>query len=121
MMNNNDHPYYQKRRRESISRAQEDSIARAFGGRKTPASGASSLPHKKGDVHSQTFLIECKATRKQSFRLTYRDLAKAQREAWSIGKIPAVAIHFVTEEAKSIEEREWIVVPRSWLEDHEKA
>lgn len=112
---NTDHPFYSRTEDDPPWVKQEKNLAKAFGWR-TPGSGATKPAHNKGDVQSDRMIIEAKSTSKGSFRLTYSDLAKVHREASSIGKVPALFIRFEKDTPNVVEEREWVVVPRSWFE-----
>ena len=61
------------------SRKQEQKTAKEINGRATPASG--SRWHSKGDIRSDKFLIECKTTTKDSYRLTAKTWEKIAKEA----------------------------------------
>ena len=61
------------------SRRQEQKTAKEINGRTTPASG--SRWHQKADVRSDKFLIECKTTTKDSYRLTAKTWEKIANEA----------------------------------------
>ena len=58
---------------------QEQKTAKEINGRTTPASG--SRWHQKGDIRSDKFLIECKTTTKDSYRLTAKTWEKIYKEA----------------------------------------
>lgn len=57
---------------------QERDAARSYSGRATPASGSRD---SKGDVESDTELIECKHTERASYSLKLADLLKLARQA----------------------------------------
>jgi len=59
-------------------------VASDFGGRVQPGSGCFS--HRKGDVDSEEFLIECKRTDAKSISLKLSWLHKIEREAAEEGK-----------------------------------
>lgn len=61
-----------------LARRQERQGAVSYGGRLTPASGSRDA---KGDIETDTELIECKHTEWQSFSLKVADLLKAARNA----------------------------------------
>ena len=61
------------------SRRQEHITAKEINGRTTPASG--SRWYSKGDIRSDKFLIECKTTTKDSYRLTAKAWEKIYKEA----------------------------------------
>lgn len=72
------------------SKRQEKRVAKKVDGRTTVASGA--VPFDKGDVSSESFLIECKTTDKKSYSLKNEIFEKIAREAVNVGKIPLMAI-----------------------------
>jgi hypothetical protein len=65
---------------------QEERIAKLFNGSRTPQSGGGKW--KKGDVHSDSYLIECKTTiePKLSYSIKKVVLDKAKHEARQMGK-----------------------------------
>ena len=77
------------------SLAQEDFIARAYGGTRSPSSGGSS--HDQGDVRTTDELFECKQTGTpikgaKSISINLGVLEKAAEEAYSEGRMPAMAL-----------------------------
>lgn len=64
----------------------------SLAGRRTPASGASTNPHMKGDVAAASFLVECKTTEKKGYRLTAETLEKIIREAYQRNKVPVLQL-----------------------------
>jgi len=74
----------------SQSRKQESSLAQALGGRVTPASGA--FWSHKGDVKSDSLLVEAKCTAKRSITLQLSVWEKIRREAILTGRIPVLAL-----------------------------
>lgn len=62
-----------------LSEKQEKSVAESMGGKTVIASGA--LWGCKGDVRTSKYLIECKTTEKDSYKLEQKILAKIAREA----------------------------------------
>lgn len=76
------------------SDAQEGRVAALFGGRKNPNSGAVNNIALKGDVRTDTHVIECKCTTKSSRSVSLGDLRKAKREAQNIGKDYFLDIEF---------------------------
>ncbi len=109
------HPFHSRREPERICKQHEEDLGKAFGWR-VPASGSSTLAHKKGDAQSEELLIDGKATRKSSYKIDYGSLAKVLREAEAIGKVPVLAIKFLADKVKVVGEREWVLVPMSWFE-----
>ena len=78
------------------SRRQEQKTAKETDGRTTPASG--SRWHQKADVRSDKFLIECKTTAKDSYRLTAKTWEKIYKEALRDGiREPVMRIDLRTE------------------------
>lgn len=73
------------------SRKHEVRLAKKFDGSRTPASGA--FWSRKGDVRSETFLIEHKYTASKSISLKGEWLTKIQREAVLEGRMPVLALH----------------------------
>lgn len=75
------------------SRRQEDSIAKAVGGKRTPNSGATAWA--KGDVHSEQWLLEAKTKTKASDSITLQKewFEKNRQEAVFMGK-PYTALVF---------------------------
>lgn len=74
------------------SKLQEKRAAVDYGGSTTPASGATW--HSKGDVKTLNYLVECKTTTKDSYRLFYSDLHKITIEAITEGKSPLFEVEF---------------------------
>lgn len=75
----------------SSAQKQERRTAKELDGRATPASGA--RWHSKGDVRAGRFLIECKTTEKDFYRLTAKTWDKICREALRDGmREPAMRI-----------------------------
>lgn len=60
-------------RPQRLARRQEKGAARSYGGRAVPRSGSGDL---KGDVETDTELIECKHTERMSFSLRASELFK---------------------------------------------
>lgn len=73
------------------SQLQERKVAKELNGRVTPASGA--LDCAKGDVRSDTFLVECKTTSKDFYSLSFNTWYKISSEAIKDGlRIPIMCI-----------------------------
>jgi len=66
-------------KRIKASREQEKAVAKRLGGKVQPGSGSQWM--RKGDVSTPDFLVECKVTEKQSYRLTRAVLDKIEQEA----------------------------------------
>lgn len=67
-------------------------MASCMGGRTVPRSGASTNPYAKGDVRSDSFLIECKLTEGKGYRLTTKVLEKITNEAYKLNKSPVLQL-----------------------------
>lgn len=69
------------------SKIQEKGVAKILSGKTTPNSGAT--PYKKGDVSSDSWLIECKTcmTNKQSFSIKKAWLQQLREDAIGQGKM----------------------------------
>ena len=73
------------------SRKQEhDLAAKLSGGSRVPGSG--NQWHSKGDVKSDSLLVECKTTEKASYRLSLDTLKTAELEAIMAGKLGVLQI-----------------------------
>lgn len=73
------------------SQAHEKRLAKAIGGSTTAASGA--FWSRKGDVRSDTLLIEHKWTGKKSKTIKSDELRKITNEAIMDGRFPVFGIH----------------------------
>lgn len=73
------------------SRKHENRLAKTVGGSRTAASGA--FWSRKGDVRSETLLIEHKWTGKKSKTIQSAELKKITNEAIMDGRIPVFGIH----------------------------
>jgi hypothetical protein len=73
------------------SQKHEKRLAKAIGGSRTAASGA--FWSRKGDVRSNTLLIEHKWTGKKSKTITSQELTKITNEAIMDGRLPVFGIH----------------------------
>lgn len=69
--------------------AQEDGVALRLGGQRVQMSGAGD---RKGDAELERFLVECKFTEAQSFRLEAKTFLKIKKEAVRIGKMPMLCV-----------------------------
>jgi hypothetical protein len=74
----------------SLSKKQEERIAKEFGGSRVPGSGA--FWHRKGDVRTKHFLMELKRTDAASYRITKNVWRKIRREALQEGKTPIMVL-----------------------------
>lgn len=87
----------------------EYEIASILEGKRQPGSGLSPIASKKGDVITDTALIECKSTLKNAYLLTGKTFQKIVEQALNAQKIPVMAIQtvngkfFVSLEADGIE------------------
>jgi hypothetical protein len=77
----------------TFSKRQEDAVAKAIGGKRTPNSGATTWV--KSDVLSEQFAIECKTktTRSESISIKREWFTKQKQEAAFMGK-PYSAVVF---------------------------
>jgi hypothetical protein len=75
------------------SRIQERKGSRLYDGSLQPGSG--NRWHSKGDIETETELIECKTTVRHSYSLKAADLDKAMRQALLEGKRMVFEIEFV--------------------------
>lgn len=78
-----------------LSVEHEEFVAAAYGGKRSKSSGAAA--HDRGDVRTQTHLLECKMTGTyekpaKSVSIKVDDLEKLADEAWSEGKAYALAV-----------------------------
>lgn len=73
-----------------LSNKHESFIADYFGGKTVIASGA--LYFAKGDVITDNYLIECKATEKDYYTLKKSVITKIRTEAIKCGRVPLLAI-----------------------------
>lgn len=71
---------------------QENDIAKAYGGRRTSASGAN--PSDLGDVVATDYLIEAKYTEGKSLSLSRAVWNKIHDEAYTRGRTPLMALRF---------------------------
>lgn len=73
-----------------IADRHEKAIAMALMGRRVTGSG--SQWHSKGDVVTDTELVECKATRTKSYSVGVERWTKIADEAATIGREPVMAV-----------------------------
>ena len=69
---------------------QEKELSKALGAKLTPASGA--FAFNKGDMKTDEWLIESKATEKPSYSLTKKVLEKIEREAIKDHRLPLLIL-----------------------------
>lgn len=104
---NPDNYLHPKKDNTKASRKQEDRVARRLGGTVQPGSGNGRIPvravrttkyraGRKGDVHSDLLLTECKTTEKKSISIKQDHLIKISGEAQNAMKSPAMVFTFPT-------------------------
>jgi hypothetical protein len=103
-----ENPYLKRASKTQHGRKAEKKAAKRLRGSLTPASGA--LQHAKGDIRKGQFLLDSKATVKQSFRVTTEQLAKISKEALDSGKDPALLIQFV-DDSGHLHVGAWVMIP----------
>ena len=81
--------------KKKLSNKHEKDIAQFFGGKVQIASGAIPLVGLKGDVITQDYLIECKATEKSFYTLKRKVVEKIEKEAMKCGRVPLLAIRVI--------------------------
>ena len=84
---------------------QEQHIAKSLNGRVQPASGAGR--NHKGDVRTSQFLVECKATDKDSISLKKAWIQKISKQACSIARDPLIHLDINGERCYVVPERVW--------------
>ena len=67
----------------------EEDVAEYLDGKRQPGSGNG--PVHKGDIKSDEYLVECKYTSKEFYRLNVKTWAKIMNEAMNADKIPLFA------------------------------
>lgn len=102
-------PYLDRVTGTKHGRRAEKKASKRLGGSLTPASGA--LDYAKGDIKKSHFLIDSKATNKDSFRVTKEQLQKISREALDAGKTPALLVQFVDDLGGLTGGGSWVVLP----------
>lgn len=76
-------------------------------------SGSGSSAEKKGDLKSESYLLQAKRTDKKSFMVKLDDLRKAEREAMNLGKKPLFVVGFYAGDRVT---DEWVFFPK-WAFD----
>lgn len=76
-------------------------------------SGSGSSYEKKGDLKSESYLLQAKRTDKKSFTVKLDDLRKAEREAMNLGKKPLFVVGFYAGDRVT---DEWVFFPK-WAFD----
>lgn len=71
--------------------------------------GSGSSAEKKGDLKSETHLIQAKRTDKRSFTVKLDDLRKAEKEAMNLGRKPLFIVGFYAENKVT---DEWVFMPK---------
>ena len=102
-------PYLKRQQTQRHGQKAEKRAAKRLKGRLTPASGA--LVGAKGDIVKRRFLIESKATKDASIRVTLAWLDKIAKEALDAGKDPALLIQFVDASGNPWRGSGWVLVP----------
>jgi len=73
-----------------MSQKSENEAAKKYGGRTQIASGA--LSHSKGDIKTETFLIEDKVTAKGSYSIASSVWNKIRKQGLQIGRLPLLRV-----------------------------
>lgn len=115
-------PYNPLERKEPTNRersiVQEERVAKAFKGKRQKGSGA--VKFYRGDVVADRYLVEAKTTKRKSFTLTRFLLAKIEREAFAVGKKPALVVSWERQgervNADTMATSDWAVIPLKLLE-----
>lgn len=81
--------------KKKLSNKHEKDVAQFFDGKVQIASGAIPLVGLKGDVITQDYLIECKATEKSFYTLKRKVVEKIEKEAMKCGRVPLLAIRVI--------------------------
>lgn len=104
--------------RKKRSKTHEKRVAKEFGGKRQPFSGAAE--GAKGDIKTEQVLMDHKFTDKLSYTITQEILVKLSKEAQEEGKdVPALVIKFdkPVQELKWLNQTEWALIPSSVLKD----
>lgn len=83
-------------------------VAKKLGANTRPASGA--IEGMKGDMFTDTHVIEHKSTKGDSLGVKFDWLAKITREARASNKMPLLAINFTTETGNPLPNGEWVAM-----------
>lgn len=94
----------------------EKHLAKKLKGRQSVASGA--IDFNKGDITTEQFLIESKATVNESLGVKVDWLLKIAQEALEKNKKPALAIQFVTGNGRPIHNGVWVCIRLQDFEDY---
>mgnify|MGYP001582414030 CR=1 FL=1 len=79
-----------------------------------PVRGSGSSAEKKGDLKSESYLVQAKRTDKKSFTVKLDDLRKAEKEAMNLGKKPLFMVGFYSENKVT---DEWVLMPKWMIND----
>lgn len=96
-------------RRKPLSQEQEQRLSSEVGFRQTPSSGNQPWVGSKGDGQTSRFVFELKRSKGDSIGIGFFDVAKVSREAYTLGKEPALVLT-----ADGMPEpipRDWVAVP----------
>lgn len=93
------------------SRQQEKRASFVTRGKVQPRSGAGWV--HKGDVRSDRFLVECKRTDQESFRVTKDLMGSVDIDARSVGKLPVLHVEIGYGKSSS---RYWVLPDWAWAE-----
>lgn len=107
-----DIPYLKRKTQHRIGNAgrkSEARLAKEFGGRERPASGA--MVGAKGDIDLGDFLLEAKSTVNASLSVKLDWLIKISKEAMMEGKTPALSVSFVDDDGKAVKDGAWVLIP----------
>jgi hypothetical protein len=88
----------------------EKRVAKSLAARLTPASGA--LRGAKGDFKTEVYLCEAKSTVKTSLPIELAWMVKISVEALNTGRVPAVALSFVTPDGSAKAYGDWVAIPK---------
>lgn len=92
--------------------ASEKKTAGRLGGRLVPMSGAG---YEKGDIDLDLFRVEAKSTVGSAVPLKYDFVVKITKESRAVGKEPALAVTYTTENGSPREYGRWVVVREDWF------
>lgn len=87
----------------------EKKASKRLYGNLQPGSGCS--PNNKGDIKTDHFLIESKATIHDSCSVKLGWLRKISDEAISLSREPALVVQFVTHDGKLVPDGGWVMIP----------
>lgn len=103
-----------KHKRRDRSKLSEKKLARTFGGKVQPASGALPVAKFKGDVVTPHFLFDDKTTQAGSFSVNLSLMQKLKKEAFRVGgKIPVISVNFEGRERLFVlTERDFVILAK---------